>query len=156
MKNNKFNIVDAVIITILILVVAAVSLRAINISKANDSQKDIDIVYTVEVYGVDSDYRNSIKQGDDVCLTGKALYCGTVSSIKSEYVSQDVLYTDGTVKSHINPSNSNLKIEVSLTADIADNGFFVGENTFLAVGENVDFYTRYFTFSGKVTNIEVK
>lgn len=156
MKNNKFNIVDVVIITILILVVAAVSLRAININKTNDAQKDKDIIYTVEVYNIDSIYRRSVNTQDELFITGKALYCGTVNSVKAEYLSQDVSYTDGSIKPHINPSMSNLIIEVAVSADIADNGFFVGENTFISVGENIDFYTKYFTFNGKVTNIEVQ
>lgn len=156
MKNNKFNIVDVIIITVLILVMAAVSLRAINTSKANDTQKDRDIVYTVEVYGIDSTYRNSVKAEDRVFLAGKSLYCGTVDLVRAEYISEDITYPNGTIKSHINPSKSNLIVEIAVLADIADNGFFVGENTFITSGTNIDFYTEYFTFSGKVTKIKIK
>ncbi len=156
MKNSKFNIVDVIIITVLILVIAAVSLRAINTNNSNNSEKDRDIVYTVEVYGIDSTYRNSIKAQDKVFLSGKALYCGTVDSVRAEYTSQDIVYSNGSIKSHINPSKSNLIIQIAVSADIADNGFFVGENTFITGGDNLEFYTEYFTFSGKVTNIQIK
>ena len=61
MKYKKLNIIDVIIITIIILITAAVSLRAISEKHIHSSLKDKEVIYTVEIYNLDKSFINKAK-----------------------------------------------------------------------------------------------
>lgn len=47
-----------------------------------------------------------------------------------------------------------MKITVRLSADISENGFYIGDNTYLNLGKILDMYTETFSFTAKLTDFE--
>jgi len=151
MKNKKLNIIDVIIITALILIIAAAVARAVRINSMPDTVKDKEILYTIEICDIDGIYLDSVKPGDNLYISDKALYCGTVHEVSTSYVKRSVQYDDGTLSPHSDPSKVNITLKILMSADTSDDGFYIGNNTFLYPGEMIDAYTRYFNFSGKIT-----
>ncbi len=150
MKNKKLNIIDIIIITALILVIAAAISRAVIMNRMPDTVKDREILYKIELRDVDGIYRDSVKPGDSLYISEKALYCGTVHEVSASHVKREVVYDDGSVSPHSDPSKVNIVLTVLLSADTSDDGFYIGSNTFLSPGQQIAAYTKYFNFTGKI------
>lgn len=153
MKYKKLNIIDVIIITIIILIAAAVSLRAISEKHIHSSLKDKEVIYTVEIYNLDKSFINSVNQNEKLYLTGKSLFCGEVLNVSSKYSTQDIEYENKTIKTHTNPEQINMSLTVQVTADLSDSGFYIGNNTFITKGTVLDMHTNTFSFVGKIVEI---
>lgn len=156
MKYKKLNIIDVIIITIVILIAAAVALRAISEKHIHSSLKDQEVVYTIEIYNLDNAFINTVKQNEKLYLSDKALYCGEVLNVSSKYSKQDIEYENTTIKTYTNPNQINMSLMVQVTADLSDSGFYIGNNTFITEGTVLDMHTNTFSFVGKVVEISYK
>ena len=43
-----------------------------------------------------------------------------------------------------------MTLTLHLSADISENGFYIGDNTYLNLGKNLKMYTKTFSFEGKL------
>lgn len=146
MKNKKPNLIDVILILVLILVIAAAVYRTLSIKQLPDTVKDQKVEYTLEIYDIDSHYADAIRVGDTLYLSEKALYCGEVVSVQTSFAHREITSSDGTVSSHLYPAKINMTVKASLSADISENGFYIGDNTYLNLGKNMDMYTETFSF----------
>ena len=48
------------------------------------------------------------------------------------------------------PAEINMTLTLHLSADISENGFYIGDNTYLNLGKNLKMYTKTFSFEGKL------
>lgn len=156
MTKKKFNVIDVIIIATIILIIAAVSYRAVFIGNLGNKSEEKTVSYTVTVPGIDSIYAHGIQIGDEVYLENGSEYCGNVSSVKTVYASSEVVYPDGSVKSHILPNKINLTVTVEITARTSDEKLFLGGSSYISAGETAVFYTETFTFAGIVSDIITK
>ncbi len=153
MKKLKPNIIDVVIIAAIILILITAIFRIININHLPDMVKDQKVAYTFVIYDEDEAYKNAIKPGDNLYLYPKNAYCGKVTNVESQYAKENVIYPDGTAKSHVNPSKINIILTVEISADMTENGFYIADNTFLTRGFVSDINTTNIVFNGQITEI---
>ena len=154
MKKKKPNIIDVIIVLVLLLVIAAAVYRTLSIKQLPDTVKDQIVEYTLETSDIDLAYASALKVGDTVYLSEKALYCGEVTAIETSYSRREITSADGTVSAHLYPSEIHMKITVRLSADISENGFYIGDNTYMNLGKILDMYTETFSFTAKLTDFE--
>lgn len=153
MKKRKPNIIDVIIILVILFVAAAAIFRTLSVKQLPDTVKDQEIAYTLRIHDIDIAYANALKPGDTLYLASKALACGEIAQVSSNFVSREVYHTDGTVSRHLDPGFVNLEVEVKLSADLSESGFYIGENTYLSLGNQLDFYTPTFSFHAQITAI---
>ena len=153
MKKIKFNIFDIIVVFSVILIIVTSVLRMININKTPDIIKDRKVTYTFAIHNEHEIYKDLIKQGDNIYIYPKNIFCGKVLDINYNYVNEIVIYPDDSAKSHQNPSKVNINLKVETYADTAENGFFVSDNTFLVQGSVFDINTKNVVFNGEITEI---
>ena len=51
------------------------------------------------------------------------------------------------------PEKINISVDIKISADIAEYGFYIGNNTYLSIGDTLDFYTPTFSFNAQITDI---
>ena len=81
---NKFNIIDAFVILVLVAIVFEIvffTIQKSGILSPKSEQKDI--TYTVCIHGVDKAYLNSFKEGNTAYNSSTLYDIGTVSEIKA-------------------------------------------------------------------------
>ena len=152
MKSKKPNLIDVLIILVLVLVTSAAVYRTLSIKQLPDTVKNKEIEYTLLISGVDSLYANAVKTGDTVYLTEKSLACGEVSAVQTAYVRKEITAADGTFSLHLYPAEIDMTLTLRLSADISENGFYIGDNTYLNLGKNMKMHTETFTFDGKLVD----
>ncbi len=150
MKSKKPNLIDVLIVLVLVLVTAAAVYRTLSIKQLPDTVKNKEIEYTLLVSGIDSLYANAVKTGDTVYLSEKSLFCGEISAVQTSYVRKEIAAADGTVSAHLYPAEIDMTLTLHLSADISENGFYIGDNTYLNLGKNLKMYTKTFSFEGKL------
>lgn len=144
---------DIIIVLVLVAAVAAAVFRMINLKQLPDTVKDREVTYTLSVYGLDRVYADALSVGDKLYLDGKSLYCGEITGVSASHAYREVPHTDGTVSRHLAPDALDVAVTVLLSADISESGFYIGENTYLSLGQTLDLYTQTFTFSAQITEI---
>lgn len=154
-ENKRFNAVDVIIIITIIMIIGVSVFRAFLSHNSKEQTGKIDATYTVTVPEIDIRYANSANIGDDVYYAAKALKCGTISNISTEYVNITETLTDenGNVSAikRINPSKIKMNITIDVSGQFSDSLLYIGKNTYISEGQKIEFYTDTFTFSGIVT-----
>lgn len=150
MKKTKPNIIDVIIVTVLLLVVAASILRTQHFNNTFDDSNSGYVIYTVNIYGADTEYCKTLYEGDKLYLGGQKMYCGEITDVICKYSDEKVIYPDGTAEIHLNPSLTDITLKVKVAADLSDGGFYIGDRTYISLGQFYDMYSLNFTFNGQV------
>ncbi len=156
MKKKKPNVIDVIIVLILLAVVATAVFRALKVNELPGTVKNREIVYTVQIYDIDRAYVNSLVSGDSVYLSKKNLFCGTVDDIRSQYSTKIINSDSASLEKHVFPEKINISVDIKISADIAEYGFYIGSNTYLSIGDTLDFYTPTFSFNAQITDISTE
>lgn len=152
MKSRKFNIVDVLIITVILLVIIAGIFRAFNLDTLPHTVKDQNIIYTLKTTPIDAVFKSSLISGEQLFLNSDGSTCGKIVSATASYNKKDVALPDGTIDSHIDTTEIVYTISVETTADITQNGFYTSTSNFICLGNTLDFYTQTFSFTADVVD----
>ena len=121
-RKRKFNFVDALILLV-ILAVLAVLFYVFVWSEKNTlgaSQK-VHITYVVEINGIETDFKDTIKTGMEVVESSKKMAVGTVTAVDTQqytYLGTDIL-NDSIV---LNPVDDLITQYVTIEADATLSG----------------------------------
>ena len=135
-KKVRFNLVDFFLIVIIIaLVAAAVSYFLPGISKKVAGANDVDVVYSLEIIGVEDRFLSNISVGDVIYDASNNYALGTVKSVE-QYAYTEYYYNDATgnvdIKEH--PNLKNVVVTVSTTAIYTKGEGYSVNGSRLAVG----------------------
>ena len=150
---KKPNIIDILILLVVLLAIAAAVFRALHVKEFSDTVKDQPVVYTLHATDLDAAFARSVQPGDLLYLSGNALACGEVTEVTPTYSTKYVYYTNGTASEHLYPEQLNLDIAVSVSADVSENGFYIGEQTYFTRGKSLELHTQTFCFTATITDI---
>ncbi len=149
---NKFNIIDAVIIIVILLLAATFIYRFAKLQNAGNEFTEAKISYTLTVNKIDADFAGKIKNGDTIYVRGLQYGAGTVKSVKSAYYSENVYLPDGTSEKHINPEFKTVVIEVETDARLSENEFCItSENFAMYIGKEIGCSNGNVAFNAVVT-----
>ncbi len=128
-KSGGFNILDAFIIIGILAFVAVIVIVYSPVGVFKFNSNDADIIYTVSVRGVSSDYAGSVKIGD-VVTDSKGYNLGTVAS--DVQIEPHVVYEyrenedgSGSIVQINHPELVDLIITVSANAKVNEDGYTV-------------------------------
>jgi len=147
-KNGRFNFVDAIIILMILVTVAAVVAYFLpGLTSFFSHRKEISIEYVIEITGVEGDFAANIKENDPVYDTSRNYEIGRVSSV--ETVSHKVLsYNEETGVAEYKDHPQLKKILVTVKGDAiytAGEGYSINGQR-IAVGKQ--FNVRFPKFKG--------
>jgi len=135
-KKGRFNLVDFFLIIIIVaLIAAAVSYFLPGISKRFAGSNDVDVVYSLEIIGVEDKFVSNISVGDVIYDASNNYAIGTVKAVE-QYAYTEYYYNEatGTVDIKEHPDLKNIVVTVSTTAIYTNGeGYSVNGNR-LAVG----------------------
>lgn len=155
MKKKTANLIDILLIFILLLTVAVTVYRSVSIKQLPDTVKNQKIEYTLLIENLDTAFADSIHIGDKLYLSDNAIFCGEVTSMQKSFVRKNVV-SNAQIHSHIYPAACDITLKVRLSADISENGFYVGDNTYLNIGKRAELYTSDMAFEALLTAVEHK
>ena len=151
-SKNKFNIIDVIIILCVILIIGVTVFRAVSLNKAKALVEEKSLTFTVTVNDADRIYADSVKAGDTVYLTDTKLVCGTVESVRTEYMIKSETISDENGEpvtvTGVNPSKIKLYVNINTSGHFADSMIYLGNNTYISEGQRMSFYNETFTFEG--------
>lgn len=136
-KNSKrekkaysgFNFVDAIIITCVIAVAVLIYFVYSPLELLGIGTKETDIIYTVKVTGVPSEYASAISIGDQISDKDGYKLGAVASAVEIEpysiYEYKENEFGSGGIVSIIHPELVNLIITVSATAEKGQDGYTV-------------------------------
>ena len=128
-RGNKFNIIDAIIILCVVSVIALLLLVYSPLELLGVGTKETDIIYTIKVSGVPSEYASAITPGD--VLSDKDGYVlGTVTSEieiepQSIYEYRENEYGSGGIVRITHPDLIDMIITVSATSEKSRDAYSV-------------------------------
>ena len=143
-KKHKFNIVDFLILLLVVAIIgtAIYAVFAWSDIKALWSTSSKEILYVVELRGVDKDLINNVKAADVVIDSVSKNQLGTVQSAKSDPYSTlgYTVNTDGEYAATMitDDSKFNITLTISATAEYEKGIGYTVNGTRIAVGEVLD------------------
>ena len=160
---RKFNIIDFLVL-IIILAIISVSIYAIfswSDIKSLWSTSTVDLQYTVELRGVDKEFINNIKIGDEVTDAVSKNQLGTVDRVDSvkytvfDYTKKDIPSEDGKTSTVSyegvlteHPDKFNITVYISSSAEYEKGIGYTINGRRIAVGEMIDLRFPEFSASG--------
>lgn len=155
MDKKKFNVLDLVIITVIVLSVAALAVRYISAWKV-DGKEMAKYAVSISVKNVRSTIADAFVAGDEVFLESNSAKIGTIESLDSSrpasaYASD---LNGGIVKLYY-PENTKVDISATITCVgiMNEKGFFSDGTQFLSPGMDITIYTSHMYVKASITSI---
>lgn len=155
MKKKNANLIDILLVFVLLLTVAATVYRSVSIKQLPDTVKAQKIEYTLLIEELDTAFADSIHIGDKLYLADNAIFCGEITSLQKSFVRKNVV-SNAQIRSRVYPAACEITLKVRLSADISENGFYVGGDTYLNLGKSLNLYTSDIAFEALLTAVEHK
>lgn len=160
-KKRKFNIVDFFIalIAVMIIVVLVYAFSPWSQIQKLWNQNEISLQYTVEIRGVDEQFSDLIKKGDQAINSVNKNSLGTVSGIESVEISKVLNYEmDESGVAHgvllDDPDKFDITVHITATAEYEKGVGYTVNGCRIAVGEELFFRFPQFTCSGYCVAID--
>ncbi len=160
-KKWRFNIIDFIIVVLILLLIATLIYAFSPISKINQmiNTDTVEVLYAVEIRGVDAQFINMIKEGDSVVNSVNKNSLGSVRSIESVTNSMELGYVrdasqvaQGVLVAV--PDKFDITVYISAEADYeAGTGYSIG-GCRVAVGEELFLRFPEYACSGYCTIID--
>lgn len=145
MEKRKFNVLDFVILTVIILCIAALAVRYIGAHRTSEKEMGKYAV-TVSIKNVRSTTADAFVVGDSVFLVSNDAKIGTLESLDSNRPASTYAndLSGGIVKLYY-PENTrvDLTATVSCLGVMNEKGFFADGTQFLSAGMNITLYTGH-------------
>ena len=152
MKKTKFTVIDAliIIVAVAVLAVAALKLKPDMFKKA----KAADVKFSVLVSEADKGTADVIKSGDEVSISFSEKAYATVTDVSEEpYAASTFSPNKGEYVSHDVKGKSNIKIDLTCSAEVTDTHIMNGEVP-IRVGSEMPIRGKGYTVKGYVIDVE--
>lgn len=149
---GKISIIDLAVILICLAAAVGIGARFVTNAAKNVTDRE-SFAYTVEIEDVRIYTVNALmKKGTVTDKSGNIL--GEITDVKYEEMTTQKVDAQGKAKWATVPGKYKVQVTVEASGKESDKGYFVGENTELAVGVTLTMGTKYVNSSGKIINIE--
>ena len=150
---GKVNIIDIFTIIIILIAVLGISVRFFS-SPSKSAKERVKLTYVVEIEGVRKYTADAMGKMGVVIEPKQKCKIGEITDV--EYYPQKLEEFDanGNVVYAEVPNKYSLEVTISSEGKESENGYYVGNDTELAVGSKISLATKYANSSGKVISIK--
>lgn len=148
---NKLNVIDIAAILIIILAAIGITIRFTSIAAKNVTKTTsfsyVVLVEDIREYGV-----NALnKKGKATDWQENVI--GEITNVEVEEMDKQIINENGESVRVVTPERYRAKVTIEAEGKDTENGYFIGENTELAVGSGVSILTKYSSCSGKIIEV---
>ena len=151
--DGKISIIDVFAVLILLVAVFGIGLRFYSAPSKNARQR-VKMSYVVQIEDVRKYTVDAISKKGVVVDSKQKTEIGEITDVEFDTYKKEEFDSDGNIVYAEVPNKYIIKITVLSEGKESENGYYVGNDTELAVGSTVSFATKYANSSGKVISIE--
>jgi len=155
MKKGKFNWVDGLVILLVVLLIAGAVYKFRGNSVTNSAVPMEQVSYTVGISGVRSGMVDAIREGDTVFDGDSGNAVGTITKVEVSECRTTMAKDDGTVVWVPKEDRYDVVITVEAWATVNGDTCMVNRIYQLNVGSNRSLYTKYASWTGRITGIQM-
>lgn len=150
---GKISVIDIFAVLILLVAVLGITLRFYS-APSKSARERVKLSYVVEIEDVRKYTVDAIAKKGIVVDAKQKTEIGEITDVLYEAYKKEEFDSDGNLVYAEVPNKYVIRITVSSEGKESENGYYVGNDTELAVGSTVSFATKYANSSGKVRSIE--
>jgi hypothetical protein len=154
MKKHKFNWVDGLVILLVVLLIAGAvyKFRGNNVTSSAVPMEPV--TYTVAVSNVRSGMADAFREGDTVYDGDSGNAVGTIAKVEISDSRVIMTKDDGTAVWGTREDRYDVVLTVEAQATVSGNTCLVNRIYQLNVGSNRSLYTKYASWTGRITDIQ--
>ena len=155
MKKHKFNWVDGLVILLVVLLIAGAvyKFRGNNVTSSAVPMQPV--TYTVSISGVRDGMVDAIRVGDAVYDGDSGNAVGTISAVEVNDNRVLIKQDDGTVVWGSREGRYDIVLTIDARAVVNGDTCLVNRIYQLNVGSNRSLYSKYASWTGRITGIEI-
>ncbi len=149
---GKISIIDIFVLLIVIVAAFGISMRFLS-APAKNAKETVRVSFVVEVEGIRKYSVDALgKKGNVIDIKQKYLV-GEITDFKSEPQKRESFDANGEIVYAEVPERYTARVTIESDCKQTENGYYVGDNTELAVGSDIQIATKYANSSGKIISI---
>ena len=134
----RFNVADAIIIIVALLVIAGIAFRVYSVLNTEDTLDSVIVEY--EITNISSDHID-LYQYDKLYLTSDDSSVGYIMDVSVSDMTEYAYTADGELVKATVKGKSTVTGKMVLDGTVTDHGFYLGGTTLLTESQEISFYT---------------
>ncbi len=155
-KRFKFNIIDAAVLLVIVLVIWGASIKFGKYNVKTDKSSEGTILYTIDITNVRDYSLQAYQSGDTVFDSLTGVNIGTIQKIESADAVSYENREDGKLVKVVNPYKKDIVLYIETPGTVENNAYYANKSIELKVNSQKAIETKYVKTTGIISNITVE
>lgn len=155
MKKHKFNWVDGLVLLLAVLLVAGAVYKFWGNNVTGSAVSMQPVTYSVTISGARQGIVDALQVGDTIFDGDSGNAVGNISAVQAQDARVLIKQDDGTVAWGTEEARYDVVITVDAQATVSGDNCQVNRIYQLNVGSSRSLYTKYATWTGKISDIQI-
>lgn len=155
-KRFKFNIIDAAVLLVIVLVIWGASIKFGKYNVKTDESSEGTILYTIDITNVRDYSLQAYQSGDTVFDSLTGVNIGTIQKIESADAVSYENREDGKLVKVVNPYKKDIVLYIETPGTVENNAYYANKSIELKVNSQKAIETKYVKTTGIISNITVE
>ena len=149
---GKISIIDIFVVLIVVLAAFGISMRFLS-APAKNAKETIRVSFVVEVEGIRKYSVDALSKKGNVIDIKRKYLVGEIKDFEFEPQKKEAFDANGEIVYAEVPERYTARVTVESDCKQTENGYYVGDNTEISVGSDIEIATKYANSSGKIISL---